>query len=204
MRKTTIEKQEKILEFIHNFISDNGYPPSVREICSALEIRSTSTVHAHIENLQRQGLLHKSPSKTRALNINTAESTSDFSDEISEVPVVGSVSAGLPALAIENIEYSIPLPSYFTKNSDCFILKVKGDSMMDAGILDGDYVVVRKQSDANGGEIVVALLDDEATVKTIQKKSTGIWLVPHNPTMSPFKVENPVILGKVISVLRRY
>lgn len=205
MRKSSDEKLQNILTFIQNYISNEGFPPSIREICSALEIRSTSTVHAYIEKLQSQGLLSKMPSKTRAIKVDKLpQKISYVEDEVIEVPLLGKISAGEPMLATENIEDTILLPGFFTKNSECFVLKVQGESMKDAGIFEDDYIVVRKQNTAQSGDIVVALLEDEATVKTFQKKSDGIWLVPQNESMSPFKVNNPIILGKVVSVFRKY
>lgn len=205
MKKNAIEKQSKIFQFIQDHIQEHGYPPAIREICNALSIASTSTVHAHIKLLHAKGLLAKSPTKTRALKVQPIPK--EFftkNDELTQIPIIGKVSAGEPILAIENIEHTIPMSSFFTKNSECFMLVVKGDSMIEAGILNGDFVLVKKQSTAMNGDIVVALLEDEATVKSFEKRKDGIWLIPHHPKLFPFKVQNLLILGKVISVIRKY
>jgi len=204
------EKQRRILEFLKQQIEEKGYPPSVREICSAMGYKSTSTVHGYIEQLQKNGYLQKDPTKPRALKIidNDSAPKKDMDyytrKELVDVPVVGKVTAGLPILATENIEDTFPLPVELVQNSTAFMLRVQGDSMVEAGILDRDYVLVKQQSVASNGEIVVALIDDEATIKTFYKEKDHIRLQPQNKYYEPIIVKgNVTILGKVIGVFRK-
>lgn len=193
------QKEQMILEYINTYIKDNGFPPSIREICASLQIKSTSTVHAYITSLEEKGKLVRSRLKKRAMM------TTDLKHmEFLEVPVLGNVAAGLPILAEENIQEFFPLPMHFAKNNDIFMLKVIGDSMIEAGILDDDYVIVRQQVNAVDGEMVVALIDNEATVKTFYKEKDGIRLQPQNSAYPPIYSVNPRILGKVIGVYRVY
>lgn len=210
MTRNVSEKQQLILDFITDSICSKGYPPSVREICLAVGLKSTSTVHGHLKSLEEKGLLSRDATKPRAMtvtncNINNKKNSPEFKSykEIMEVPIIGKVTAGKPILALENIEDTMPLPIDFTQNGDAFILTVSGDSMVEAGILNGDYIIVKQQSTANNGEIVVALLEDEATVKRFYKEKDCIRLQPENPFMEPMYVKNVSILGKVIGVFRK-
>ncbi|NLY43858.1 MAG: transcriptional repressor LexA [Clostridiaceae bacterium] len=213
MHKDLTEKQQAILDFINKQIKEKGYPPSVREICSAVGLKSTSTVHGHLARLEKKGLIHKDASKPRALKViesrlaRSSPITSPlgrfYSEEIIDVPIVGKVTAGQPILAVENIEGTFPLPVKFAGNSELFALRIKGDSMIDAGILDGDLVIVQKQSVAQNGEIVVALIGDEATVKRFYKEKGYFRLQPENKYMDPIIVKEVSILGKVIGIFRR-
>ena len=177
MQNKTIENQQKILDFINKQIEKKGYPPSVREICSAVGFKSTSTVHGYLEKLKKEGLIQKDPTKPRALkvvsrnnNIKNSSKGMYSGKELVDVPIVGKVTAGQPILAVENIEDTFPLPLDFVQNSSAFMLKVQGDSMIEAGIFDKDYILIKQQSIANNGDIVVALIEDEATVKTFYKE----------------------------------
>ncbi|WHH59512.1 transcriptional repressor LexA [Petroclostridium sp. X23] len=210
MQKKLTEKQQMILDFINQQVQQKGYPPSVREICSAVGLKSTSTVHGYLERLEKKGLLQKDASKPRALRLienETHKSTISnevmSSREIIEVPILGKVTAGQPILAVENIEDTFPLPVEFAQNSDVFMLRVSGESMINAGILDGDLVVVRKQNTAHNGDIVVALIEDEATVKRFFKEKTHVRLQPENQFMDPILVSEVIILGKVVGVFRK-
>lgn len=198
-------KQKEILDFIKEELYSKGYPPSVREICLAVNLRSTSTVHSHLAKLEQKGYIKRDATKPRAIEILDKDLLFKYQKEIINVPIVGKVTAGEPILAVENIEDSFPLPvDFINNNKDCYILSVKGTSMINAGILDGDYVIVEKESTANNGDIVVALVDDEeATVKRFYKEKSRIRLQPENPTMEPIYRENVVILGKVKGVIRR-
>jgi len=201
MANNNKDKQQEILEFIKKEIATRGYPPSVREICEAVGLRSTSTVHGHLERLEKKGLIKRNPSKPRAIELVNSSTIK----EVINVPIVGNVAAGQPILAIENIEDSFPLPSDFIKiNNNAFILKVKGDSMIEKGIYDGDYLIVEQQSTANNGDIVVALVDDSATVKTFYKENGYIRLQPENSSMQPIIVKDCKILGKVKGLIRKY
>ena len=210
---TVTPKQQQVLDYVAAHIQEKGYPPSVRDICSAVGFKSTSSAHAYLEALEKKGLLHKDASKTRALKVTSSSTPSPsnvtpFPDvatrEIVNVPIVGKVTAGQPILAVENIEDSFPVPLEFVGNQDAFMLKVRGESMIEAGILDGDFVLVSKQSTARNGDIVVALIEDEATVKTFYKENGYVRLQPENPYMEPIIVrENLSILGKVSGVFRK-
>ncbi|SCW60005.1 repressor LexA [Paenibacillus tianmuensis] len=197
-------RQQAILEFIKNEVKDKGYPPSVREIGEAVGLASSSTVHGHLERLEKKGLIRRDPTKPRAIEILDG-TTGDgaFAVSVSRVPLIGRVTAGVPITATENIEDYFPLPSNVVGEHNVFMLSVIGESMIDAGIRNGDYVIVRQQQTASNGEIVVAMTeDDEATVKTFFKEKDHIRLQPENPTMEPLRLKNVSILGKVIGVFR--
>ena len=217
------EREQRILDYMKEEIRTKGYPPTVREIGAALGIKSTSTTHKDIESLVRQGYLVKDPSKPRALmvvdpdetsghvNAASAKAESNLSafpkSEITEVPIVGRVAAGTPILAEENIEGSFPVPARFAGNGTSFMLRVRGESMIEAGIMDGDLILVQKTAEANNGEIVVAMIDgfeSEATVKTFYKEDGHIRLQPENSSMSPIIVKDATILGKVKGVFRYF
>ncbi len=209
------EREQKILDFMKEEIKDKGYPPTVREICAALGIKSTSTVHKDLASLEREGLIKKDPSKPRALMIvEPEEETSDINEyrnaertDVVEIPVVGRVAAGTPILAEENIEDSFPVPSRYVTSGTSFMLTVRGESMVEAGIMDGDYILVQQQNTARNGDIVVAMIDgfeSEATVKTFYKEDGHIRLQPENSTMNPIIVKDVHILGKVTGVFRYF
>ncbi|SHJ78513.1 transcriptional repressor LexA [Tepidibacter formicigenes] len=204
MYSNLTEKQIEILNFIKLQINKKGYPPSVREICSAVNLKSTSTVHSHLNKLEEKGYIRKDPTKPRAIEILDFNNENFFSrKETIDVPLVGSVTAGSPILAMENIEDFIPLPSNLIEGGINFMLKVKGDSMISAGILDGDYIIVSKKSVARNGEIVVVLTDDnESTVKRFFKEKDKIRLQPENPYMEPIYLDDVKILGTVKGVFR--
>jgi repressor LexA len=208
MKQRDVDKQKKIFDFINRYHAERGYPPSVREICRAVGFKSTSTVHAYIKKLEKQGLIEKDATKPRALKImdrpdkNLEGYISD--KEIENIPVLGKITAGAPILAVENIEETFPVPVQYLENSATFMLKVKGDSMVNAGIFDGDYIIVKQQNTANNGDIIVALIDDEATVKTFYKEQDHIRLQPENPIYEPIIVKDLTVLGKVIGLFRKY
>ena len=201
MKKPRGDNQQKILEFIKSEVQTKGYPPSVREIGDAVGLKSTSTVHGHLTRLEKKGLLHRDSMKPRAMEV----LGEDLFPRVAAIPVplVGRVTAGIPILAEENIEENIALPESMVGEGTFFVLLVKGESMITAGILDGDYVVVRQQPDARNGDIVVAMIDDEATVKRFFKENGIFRLQPENPTMQPILVPEVTILGKVVSLFRR-
>ena len=194
-------KQKEILEFIKQEILNKGYPPAVREICEAVGLKSTSSVHSHLETLEKNGYIRRDPTKPRAIEI-MDDNFNLTRREVVNVPVIGSVAAGQPLPAIENIESYFPIPSEYVPNADTFMLHVKGESMINAGILDGDQILVRQQSDAENGDIVVALVGDSATVKTFYKEDGHYRLQPENDTMEPIIVDECMILGKVFGVFR--
>lgn len=200
------DKQIKIIEYIKNELMLRGYPPSIREICQAVGLSSTSSVHAHLNTLEEKGYLKKGNNKRRALELIDADDIccNMPKKEIINVPIVGTVTAGSPILAVENVEDTLPISIDFVGNKESYVLKVKGESMIEAGILDGDYVIVNQQHNAENGEIVVALIDDEATVKTFYKENDHIRLQPQNSTMDPILIKNPYILGVVKAVVRKY
>ena len=204
-RKPRGETQDRILAYIQSEIRERGYAPSVREIGEAVGLRSTSTVHGHLMRLEKKGLLRRDAMKPRAMGLSPELSASEEEafDDVRRLPVVGRVAAGQPILAEENIEEEMPVPAGLTGAGEHFILRVRGDSMVEAGILDGDYIVVRSQPDAQNGEIVVALVEDSATVKRFYKENGYFRLQPENSTMEPIIVESVSILGKVVSLLRR-
>ncbi|MCR5409954.1 MAG: transcriptional repressor LexA [Lachnospiraceae bacterium] len=197
------DKQRQILEYIKDQILEKGYPPAVRDICQAVSLKSTSSVHAHLETLEKNGYIRRDPTKPRAIEILDDEFNIGRR-EISSIPVVGRVAAGTPILAEQNIEDYFPIPSDMAPNSRCFALKVQGDSMINIGINDGDYVFVREAKSADNGDLVVALVDDSATVKNFYKENGHIRLQPQNDNMEPIIVQDCMILGKVFGVFRLY
>jgi len=203
MTNTLTTKQRQVLDFLKSEIRQHGYPPTVREICDAVGLSSTSTVHAHLETLERKGFIRRSPTKNRSTEI-LEEDFYTNTRELVNVPIVGRVAAGVPILADENIEDTFPIPIDYIKNDTCFMLHVKGDSMMDEGIFDGDLVLVRQQQVANNGDIIIALIDDSATVKKFFYDGKNIHLCPANPAFKPIVVQECDVLGKVIGLYRRY
>lgn len=195
------DKQREILEYIKAEILNRGYPPAVREICEAVKLKSTSSVHAHLETLEKNGYIRRDPTKPRAIEI-VDENFNLTRREMVNVPIVGKVAAGEPILAVENIENYFPIPAEFMPNDPTFILQVQGESMINAGILDGDYVLVQQQPTANDGDMVVALVDDSATVKTFYKENGYYRLQPENDFMDPIIVSEVMIMGKVIGTFR--
>ncbi len=199
------QRQQDIIDFIKHEVQTKGYPPSVREIGDAVGLASSSTVHGHLSRLEKKGLIRRDPTKPRAIEV-LDDSSASFTPEennVVHVPVVGKVTAGLPITAIENIEEYFPVPKTMVNDNDVFVLNVIGDSMIEAGILNGDKVIVRQQRSADNGEIIVAMTeDDEATVKRFYKEKGHVRLQPENPTMEPIILNDCVILGKVIGVFR--
>lgn len=196
------KKQTEILDYLKKQIINKGYPPSVREICDAVGLRSTSSVHAHLETLEKNGYIRRDPTKPRAIEI-VDDNFNTIRKDIVSIPVIGQVAAGTPILAVENIEGYFPIPSeYLPAGKETFVLNVKGDSMINVGILNGDKLVVQQENTANNGEIIVALLEDSATVKTFYRENGHIRLQPENDTMEPIIVDDVKILGKVISLFR--
>ena len=197
-------KQQEILDYIKNEILNRGFPPAVREICEAVNLKSTSSVHSHLEALEKNGYIRRDATKPRAIEI-IDDNFNRVRREVVNVPIIGTVAAGQPLLAVENIEGYFPIPAEFMPNSQSFLLKVKGESMINAGIFDGDQVLVKQQSTAEDGDIVVALIDDGATVKTFHKEKGYYRLQLENDTMEPILVhEGLQILGKVFGVFRLY
>ena len=194
-------KQREILEYIKQEILNKGYPPAVREICEAVHLKSTSSVHSHLETLEKNGYIRRDPTKPRAIEI-IDDNFNLTRREVVNVPIIGQVAAAQPLLAVENIENYFPIPTEFMPNAETFMLKVKGDSMINAGIFNGDKILVQKQSDAQNGDIVVALVDDSATVKTFYKEDGHFRLQPENDTMDPIIVNECSILGKVFGIMR--
>lgn len=195
------DKQSEILEYIKSEILAKGYPPAVREICEAVHLKSTSSVHAHLETLEKNGYIRRDPTKPRAIEI--VDDTFNLTRrEVVNVPIVGHVAAGEPILAAQNINNYFPIPAEFMPNVQTFMLQVKGESMINAGILDGDMILVQQQQTAKNGDIVVALVDDSATVKTFYKEDGYFRLQPENDYMDPIIVKEASILGKVIGVFR--
>ena len=195
------KKQEEILEYIKSELLSKGYTPAVREICEAVHLKSTSSVHSHLETLEKNGYIRRDPTKPRAIEI--MDDTFNLTRrEVVNVPVIGRVAAGAPILAEENIENYFPIPMEFMPNEKTFLLSVKGESMINAGILDGDYVLIKQQSNAENGDMVVALVEDGATVKRFFKEEGVYRLQPENDFMDPIIVESVEILGKVIGVFR--
>ncbi|MFC6038454.1 transcriptional repressor LexA [Paenisporosarcina macmurdoensis] len=202
--KKVSKRQEDIMAFIKDEVRKKGYPPSVREIGEAVGLASSSTVHGHLARLESKGLIRRDPTKPRAIEILEFDNLAEFRPNVVNVPLIGKVTAGLPITAIENIEEFFPLPETFgTTEDNLFMLEIMGDSMIEAGILNGDYVVVKQQQTANNGEIVVAMTeDDEATVKRFFKEESYFRLQPENSSMEPIIVEKVSILGKVVGVYR--
>lgn len=212
------EREQRILTYMRNEIRQKGYPPTVREICTALDIKSTSTAHKYIDNLEKKGYIRKDPAKPRALMIidpetEEKEASSQSREkaanteraDVVDIPVVGRIAAGTPIMADENIEDTFPVPARYLPKGNNFMLTVKGESMVDAGIFDGDYILVQQQNTAHNGDIVVAMVDgfeSEATVKTFYKEEGHIRLQPENQTMSPIIVKDVKILGLVKGVFR--
>lgn len=195
-----------ILEFIRNEVRSKGYPPSVREIGEAVGLASSSTVHGHLDRLEKKGLIRRDPTKPRAIELlgqEESENVHQFVQTVARVPVVGKVTAGVPITATENIEDYFPLPTHYVGDNKVFMLSVSGDSMIEAGIMNGDYVIVRQQQTADNGDIVVAMTEeDEATVKTFYKERDHIRLQPENPSYEPLRLNRVTILGKVIGLFR--
>lgn len=211
-RAETTRKEKAILKFIEEQVIVNGYPPSVREIGKAIGLSSTATVHAYLAKLEKQGYIKKEDKKGRTLKVikgtdgqQIIKENKNFytQRELVDVPVIGKITAGQPILAVENVTDTFPIPIDFVGNSESFMLTVRGESMIEAGILDGDYILVKKQDNASNGEIVVALIEDEATVKTFYKENGYIRLQPENHTMDPIIVPDCKILGKVAGVFRK-
>lgn len=200
-RKELSPKQQEILDVIKNELLTKGYPPTVRELCDAVNLKSTSSIHAHLERLEKNGYIMRDPTKPRAIEILDENFQMARKDMVS-VPVVGRVAAGQPILAQENTEDYFPIPAEYLPNSQCFLLKVKGESMINAGIFDGDQILVSSQHTANNGDIIVALIEDSATVKTFYKEADHVRLQPENDTMEPIIVSDCYIVGKVIGVFR--
>lgn len=200
------DMQARILAYIQEVIDTRGYPPSVREIGEAVGLRSTSTVHGHLTRLEKKGLLHRDAMKPRAMGLSRSASYAGAIDDIRvcQLPVVGRVAAGQPILAEESIDEQMVLPVDLVGEGEHFILRVRGDSMIQAGIFNDDYIVVRRQPDANNGEIVVALVEDDATVKRFYKENGHFRLQPENDAMEPIIVPSVQILGKVVSLLRKF
>jgi len=200
-------RQTAIFDFIKQEIKDKGYPPSVREIGEAIGLSSPSTVHMHLTALEKKGYIHRNKSKNRALEVCYEDNDTDVQEtrEMVDIPVIGQISAGLPMFAEENIEDTFPVPlDFLHSNKQLFMLRVYGESMIDAGIYNGDYLIVEDAANALNGEIVVALIDDEATVKTFYRENGHIRLQPENTSMSPIIVENIEIIGKPIGLFRRF
>ena len=194
-------KQQEILEYIKSQILTRGFPPAVREICDAVHLKSTSSVHSHLETLEKNGYIHRDPTKPRAIEI--LDDTFNLTRrEMVNVPVIGRVAAGEPILAQQNIEEYFPLPASMLPNKQTYILEVKGESMINAGILSGDYVLVQEERTASNGDMVVALIEDGATVKTFYREEGVIRLQPENEFMDPIILKDVTILGKVIGVMR--
>lgn len=226
--KNLTERQRRILEFISDCVKLRGYPPSIREICDAVGLNSTSSVAYQLRELERKGFVRRDPHKPRTVNIREDKSINALSsqkkpgpkprkdrdsantlelpehlDKPTYVPIVGQIAAGAPILAEQNIEDHMALPRQLVGDGDLYMLRVVGESMVDAGIFDGDWVVVRSQQSAEQGDFVAAMIDEEATVKEWVEDATGRWLYPHNDNFSPISAERATILGKVVSVLRR-
>ena len=209
-------RQTEIYDFIRTYTGEHGYPPSGREIGAAVGLASPSTVHMHLKVLEENGLIKRDSKKPRTIEVmrqdvgqgaedepeGLAEVREDVSSNVIRLPLVGRVAAGVPILAEQNVEETLPLPTSVVGDSSSFVLRVRGDSMVNAGIFDGDYIVVKEQHDAHDGEIVVALIDDSATVKTFYREGDRVRLQPENDRMDPIYVENPVILGRVSALIR--
>ncbi len=204
MKGDLTKKQQVILDCIRNEVQKKGYPPSVREICEGVGLKSTSTVHGHLNKLEEKGYIRRDPTKPRAIELlGATDNVLQFKRDTAYVPIVGEVTAGQPILAVENIEESYPVPREFVENGEYFMLQIKGESMIEAGILDRDYVLVKQQQDATNGDIVVALIEDSATCKTFYREKNRIRLQPENSSMDPIYSDNVSILGIVKGVFRR-
>ncbi len=200
MQRPRGDNQQRILDFIKMEIQNKGYPPSVREIANAVGLKSTSTVHGHLQRLEKRGLLHRDAMKPRAMEV--VGDPNFVRNSTTAVPVVGQVTAGVPILAEENLDEYVSIPEVMLGEGEHFILHVHGDSMIDAGILDGDFIIVRRTSEAVNGEIVVAMIDDSATVKRFFKEGNRFRLQPENKTMAPIYADEVTVLGKVVSLYR--
>ena len=198
-RRPNGDTQQRILEYIESYIDANGYPPSVREIGQAVDLKSTSTVHGHLNRLEKKGLLHREAMKPRTIDV-----TREEKPQMVKMPLLGRVAAGVPILAEEDAEGYLQLPESIVGQGEHFILEIRGDSMITAGIMNGDFVVVKRQQTAQNGEIVIAMIDDEATCKRYFKEPDRIRLQPENPRMRPFYARSVTILGKVVAVYRVY
>ena len=194
-------KQKEILEYLKSQIINKGYPPAVREICEAVKLKSTSSVHSHLETLEKNGYIRRDPSKPRAIEIIDDEFNLTRR-ELVNVPIVGTITAGQPILAVQNIDSYFPIPSEYMPNEETFMLMVKGDSMINVGIFNGDKILVQRQSHAKNGDFVVAMIEDEVTVKTFYKENGYYRLQPENDSMEPIIVPELQILGKVIGLFR--
>ena len=194
-------KQNEILEYIKDEILKKGYPPTVREICEKVNLRSTSSVHAHLSTMERNGFIRRDPTKPRAIEI-CDDSFQVVRTEMTSLPVIGDIAAGQPLLAQENIQSYFPVPAEYVPSGESYVLRVRGESMINAGIFDGDYIFINSCNTASNGDIVVALIDDSATVKTFYKEKDHIRLQPENDSMDPIIVKECVILGKVFGVFR--
>lgn len=205
-KKDLTKRQQQILDFILTEIHKKGYPPSVREIGKAIGLSSSSTVHSHLAALEKKGYIRRDPSKPRALEVLDFRDTevAIMPDKIRTVPLVGEIAAGQPILAQENIEDVFPLPKDLVTSENTFALKVKGDSMIEAGIFEGDYLVVKQQKTADNGDIVVAMIEDEATVKRFYKENDMVRLQPENPSMEPILTNEVIILGKAVALIRKF
>lgn len=197
------DKQREILEYIKDEILHKGYPPAVREICKAVNLKSTSSVHSHLETLEKNGYIRRDPTKPRAIEI-IDDVFNLTRREMVQIPLIGRVAAGQPILAVENIKDYFPLPAELAPNAELFMLDVSGESMINAGIMDGDRILVQKQNTARNGDMVVALVEDSATVKTFYKEEDHIRLQPENDNMEPIIVPDCEILGKVFGVFRLF
>ena len=204
MKHRLTERQKKILDYIKLAVREKGYPPSVREIGKAVGLTSSSTVHSHLSTLEEMGYIRRDPTKPRAIEILDVD-TIISKKEILPIPILGRITAGLPVLAVENIEDTFPVPlDFIGSQGDFFILTVVGDSMIEAGIYDGDYVIIRQQPTAHNGDIVAAMIGEEATVKTFYKESDHIRLQPENPAYEPIRTKFVRILGKVVGLYRKF
>lgn len=204
MKDTASAKQLEIYEYIKNEIRERGFPPSVRDICTAVHLKSTSSVHGHLTKLEQLGYIKRDPAKSRTIEIADESFYAGYRREIQNVPMIGTVAAGNPILAIQETTDYFPIPTEYLPNKDTFLLKVKGESMVNAGIFDGDYVLVEQAEAASNGEMVVALVDDSATVKTFYKEDGYYRLQPENDYMDPIIVPEVSILGKVIGAFRLF
>ncbi len=212
MARKITKRQRQIYDFIKSYQREKGYPPSVREMATAVGLSSPSTVHAHLSALEARGLIKRDKTKPRALELfnedGTAVKLADVEENPSRgtvtLPLIGRVAAGIPILAEQNVEDNFTLPAEIATDSSSFVLEVHGDSMVNAGIFNGDYIIVREQHSAMNGEIVVAMIDGSATVKTFYKERGRVRLQPENDAMEPIYAENPTILGKVVALMRRF
>ena len=212
MARKITKRQQQIYDFIRSYQKEKGYPPSVREMAAAVGLSSPSTVHAHLSALEDHGLIKRDATKPRALEVFNADGSSVKLAEVTEtpsrgtisLPLVGRVAAGMPILAEQNVEDTFTLPTEIATDSSSFVLELHGDSMINAGIFNGDYIIVREQKSAMNGEIIVAMIDGEATVKTFYREHGRVRLQPENDAMEPIYADNPAILGKVVALMRRF